>query len=162
MNIHADEFVAGIRSAFRAGDPEVDRKTVEAGNVRCLEEQYAAIVRGDFDAVVEFMTDDVELQIVGPAGAAFAGQWRGMKEVAEALRNNFSQLDELRPELQSVTAQGDTVVVCGRDRGVFRPTGRAYDLHWVQVFGFRDSRVARIREIADSASILEAVGSPGG
>jgi ketosteroid isomerase-like protein len=54
-------------------------------------------------------------------------------------------------------AQGDTVVVLGHEKGRFRPTGRDYELHWVQFFTFRDGKLARFRELADTAAFLDAV-----
>jgi ketosteroid isomerase-like protein len=150
------QFIDRVQEAFLEGDPDVTTKSMEADNVRCLQRQYQAIVAGDFAAALDLFTDDVELEIVGPPEMPFAGMWRGREAVGAALRRNFSLVADQQPEIHSVTAQGDTVVVVARERGTYVPTGRGYDLHWVQLFQFRDGRMARVREFADSAALLAA------
>ena len=75
----------------------------------------------------------------------------------ETTRNNFAQVEEQRPETQSVVAQGDTVVVVGREQGRFRPTGRSYDLHWMHQYTFKNGKIVRIRELFDSAALLKVI-----
>lgn len=77
--------------------------------------------------------------------------------VIEAARNNFAQVDEQQPEIQSVVAQGNMVVVIGKDRGRFRPTGRRYDFHCVYEFTFKDGKVVSLRELFDTAAMLRAI-----
>jgi ketosteroid isomerase-like protein len=42
------------------------------------------------------------------------------------------------------------------ETGIFRSTGRRYEVHWMQVFRFRDGRIFYFREFCDSASLIEA------
>ena len=53
-------------------------------------------------------------------------------------------------------AQGDVVVVVARERGRFRETGRPYETHWVQIFTFRDGRLARFVQICDNSTMIDA------
>jgi ketosteroid isomerase-like protein len=62
-------------------------------------------------------------------------------------------VEDQRPEIRSVTAQGDTVVVIAHERGRVRETGSPYALHWVQLFQFRDGRIARVLEVIDGYSL---------
>ena len=55
-----------------------------------------------------------------------------------------------------MVAKGDIVVIVAHERGRFRDSGRPYTLLRVQMFTFRDGRVARFRQICDSAAMLEA------
>jgi ketosteroid isomerase-like protein len=66
-------------------------------------------------------------------------------------------VEEQQPEILAVVAQGAVVVVTARERGRYRATGRSYDLHWVQLFTFRQGKVVRVREVFDSAAMLAAV-----
>ena len=150
-------FTERLYLAFLEGDAEVPNKRAEEVNVRRLQDQYRSLAKGDYKEVVGQMTDDVDMEIVGPPAMPFVGHWQGREQVEEALRRNFAQVEDQRPEILSVTAQGDTVVVIARERGRFKPTGRPYDLHWVQVFTFRGGRVCQFKQIADSGSLLEAV-----
>jgi ketosteroid isomerase-like protein len=150
-------FIERLLPAFHDGDPNAVAKAPESANVHRLVEMYRAIARGDFPAVLGAFADDMEMEIIGPSAIPISGRWRGKDEIALALVRNFSLFEDQRPQVQSVVAQGDTVVVFGHEAGRFRPTGRDYELHWVQLFTFRDGQLARFRELADTAAFLDAV-----
>jgi|ERR1700722_4746625 hypothetical protein len=67
---YTDKFLATARPSTT--DASDDPQTV-------LHAAYAAIIRGDFDALGESMTDDVELNICG--FPATDGSWRGRNDV---------------------------------------------------------------------------------
>jgi uncharacterized protein len=48
------------------------------------------------------------------------------------------------------------VVIVAHEHGRLRDSRRPYALRWVQMFTFRDDRVAQFRQICDSAAMLEA------
>ena len=50
-------------------------------------------------------------------------------------------------EILSVVAQGDTVVLFAEERGKVRTNGSPYLLRWVQLFTFRESKIARLRGV---------------
>jgi len=151
------DFIKDLGPAFEAGDRTVANKQEEAANVRSVQGQYEAIIRGDFAAFAGTLAEDVEMEIVGPPSVPFVGRWHGREEVVAAVQRNFSWLEDQQPEVQSVVAQGDTVVVVARERGRFRATGDTYDMHWVQVFTFADGKLVRFRQVFDSAPLLAAV-----
>jgi ketosteroid isomerase-like protein len=157
-----EQMIDRLRHAFEEGDPGAPAKQTEAANVKQVQDQYRALARGDFAAFVESLADDIELEIIGPTEVPFVGRWSGRATVVEAVRTNFALMEDQRPEIQSVVAQGDTVVLVAREQGRYRPTGRAYDLHWVQVFTFRDGKLSRMREFFDSAVMLETVSAARG
>ncbi len=151
-----DQFIASIRGAFEEGDARAAEKPEEARNVASVQRQYQALARGDLEAFLETIADDIDMEIVGPPGAPMVGRWRGRDQVVEAVCQNFGQVEDQRPEIRTVVAQGDTVMIMARERGRFRHTKREYETHWVQVLTFRDGRVVRFRECFDSGPILEA------
>ena len=53
---------------------------------------------------------------------------------------------------------GDTVVVLGHDTGVAIPTGRPYDVEWVQVMVVKGGRIASFSEYLQSAPVEAAFG----
>ena len=159
MTIEAlQRFVDRIETAFREDDVDVDGKHAEARNVGVLSEQYRAIARGDLDAAADLFHNDVELEITGPPAVPVLGRWWGRADVMDAVRRNFGMLESQAPEVRSVVAQGDVVVVVAHERGRIRTTGAPYSLHWVQVVTFRDGKVARVHEIVDG----HAIGEPSG
>jgi uncharacterized protein len=140
-------FIEQLPLAFRDGDPGAAAKRIEAENVRLLQEQYRAIARRDFAAALAYFADDVQFEVHGPKDLPFAGQWNGRAEMATALAKNFALVADQRPVIQHLVAQGDTVVVFARETGRFVETERPYDVHFVQLFQFRDGKVVRVREV---------------
>jgi ketosteroid isomerase-like protein len=121
-----------------------------------LQAMYRLIAEADIGGYLNMLTDDVEFEIVGPPGLPIVGRWRGRSAVVEATARNFSLFEDQRPEVLRVTAGGDTVVISGRERGRYRPTGREYELHFVQFFTFRGGRLARFHQVFDTAALLAA------
>jgi ketosteroid isomerase-like protein len=147
-----------VVDAFHRGDPDVHRKQAEQANVRRLaDDMYAAFLRGDLDALLAGPAEDVDWQVVGPPSIPFAGAVRGRKAVRGLLEKSFATLEDQMPEVLDVAAQGDAVMVLARETGRFKPTGRTYEVHWVQVFTFRGGKVVKFREYADTAAMLQAV-----
>ncbi|HEX4609588.1 MAG TPA: nuclear transport factor 2 family protein [Urbifossiella sp.] len=78
----------------------------------------------------------------------FAGSWSGKELVLGAIRDNFSLVEDQHPVVESVVAQGDSVVVLFDESGRVRATDRPYRVRCVQVFTFRDGRLARMQQVA--------------
>jgi ketosteroid isomerase-like protein len=150
-------FIDSFQAAFQEDDENVANKLQEAENVRRVEGVFRIIARKDFDALNDILAEDVSLEIIGSPTTPMAGLTQGRHQVIEATRNNFAQVEDQRPEIQSVVAQGDTVVVLGREQGRFRPTGRSYDLHWMHQYIFKNGKIVLMRELFDSAALLDVL-----
>lgn len=150
-------FLDELFPAFQAGDPAVHEKVAEAACVRLVEGLYRAIVGGDVATFLALLDEDIDFENVGPAVIPWVGRWRGRATVADAMARNFGYVDEQRPEVISVVAQGDTVIVVGRETGRYRPTGREYETHWVHRFTWREGRLVRLQQVSDTAKVVEAV-----
>jgi ketosteroid isomerase-like protein len=158
MSQFADaQFLSFLGPSFTEGDPRADAKAEEAANVRCVERLLMAVVQEDFDALDGLLTDDVELEIVGPAGLPMVGHSRGRAQVVAAMRDNFAMLEEQQPALRAVVAQGDKVVLVAEEHGRIRATGRPYALHLTVMYTVAEGRVARIYELLDTAAWRQAV-----
>jgi ketosteroid isomerase-like protein len=110
-----------------------------------LHAAFDAIIRGDFDAFGESITDDAELSVRG--FGALDGTWRGRGEVVAATQRNFALLVSQRPEIESIISQGERVAVLLRESGIFKTSGQAYSVRGVQWFTFSDGKIAKIDEI---------------
>jgi ketosteroid isomerase-like protein len=139
---YSDRLLATARSAVNdANDPQA-----------VLHAAYDAIVRGNFEAFGETVTEDVELNICG--FGALDGAWRGRSEVVEATRRNFALIGIQQPEIEGMIRQGDSVAVLMRERGTFKATGQAYSIRAIQWFTFASGKIRKIDEIV--ASIWKA------
>jgi ketosteroid isomerase-like protein len=141
------QFLDRFPTAFQEGDPLAGQKQTEAANVRRLQEMYRGIARGDFQAFADALADDTELEIIGGPSIPFNGRWYGKDEVVRAARENFAQIEASQPVIQSIVAQGDTVVLHCREQGRYRATQAQYDVHWVLVATYRDGKIVRAREV---------------
>jgi ketosteroid isomerase-like protein len=150
------QFIDHVQTGFREGDANIANKLAEAEHVRVVEKMFHLFARNDFDALTDIFPDDVTLEIFGSPDNPMAGLTQGREKVIETTRNNFALVEEQRPEILSVVAQGDTVVVVAHEKGRFRPTGRDYELHWMQIYSFKDGKIARIRELLDSGALVAA------
>ncbi len=115
-----------------------------------LHDLYAAFGRGDIPAVLANL--DPEIAWTETAGGPFAGTYTGPNAVLE---NVFGPLggewDEFSVQPETYVCDGDTAVVLGTYRGVFRPTGRALDARFAHAWQLRDGRAARFEQITDTA-----------
>ena len=139
---YTDRFLATTGSAVT--DTSTDPQTV-------LHASFDAIIRGDFDAFGESVTDDVELSVSG--FGPLDGSWRGRDAVVAATRRNFAMLDSQKPEIDGVICQGDRIAVLLRESGVFKTSGEVYSVRGVQWFTFADGKIKKIDEIV--ASVLK-------
>ncbi len=106
-------------------------------HVDLVRRSYDAFARGDLDAVVADMHDDIEWQQA--QGLPHGGTYRGLAEVR---RNVFDPLDrDWWSEFSAVPDEfldaGEEVVVLGRYRGVAKETGRRLDVPFVHVWSLR-------------------------
>ncbi|MGZ8686903.1 MAG: nuclear transport factor 2 family protein [Gaiellaceae bacterium] len=118
---------------------------------------YEAFARGDMDAVLADMHDDIEWQQA--QGLPHGGTYRGLAEVR---RNVFDPLDrDWWSEFSAVPNEfldaGEEVVVIGRYRGVAKATGRRLDVPFVHVWSLRDGKAWRFRQFLDTYGWVEAL-----
>ena len=134
---------------MRVKDTSLGART--SSHLAAVEAQLAAIARGDYAGVVANVHDDVELDIFAPPEFAWHRRARGVQAFQEAVEHNFGTVIDQRPEITTVLAQDDVVVLIGREQGRIRDTGQEYDVEFVHRFTFRDGRLASVRIIAARA-----------
>lgn len=145
-------FVGSLGEALAANDGAVAEKQVEQSNVERLRSLYVSLL--DQTDLTHLFSDDVELEIAGPRSLPMAGRWRGRADVLSAAARNFGMLEDQRPEVLSLVAQGDDVAVVAREKGRLKGTGREYEIRWLQLFTFRDGRIARVLQFCDDPTAL--------
>jgi ketosteroid isomerase-like protein len=150
VRIVQPNFFDAVVTAFHAGDPNVGQKQVESERVHCVQLLYHAIARGAFAEVLQLTTPDFVLEIVGPPQSQLVGRWQGHEEILTTLARNFSYFAEQSPHIDTVVAQGDTVVVIARESGKVKASGASYNVQWVQIFTFVSDRIAKVCQIFDS------------
>ena len=129
----------------------------EQENLDLIKEVYAAFGRGDLPAILGALTDDVEWHHPRPAEIPGGGSRRGHDEVTGffvAIGQNID-VEQFSPE--RFHADGDTVIVFGRERMRVKASGRSYDAEWTHEFTIRGGKIASFREYTDTATIIEGL-----
>jgi ketosteroid isomerase-like protein len=144
----SNDFSSANARLQRALDPPHSQSEPARAHIRTVQAQVEAIARGDYPSVLATATPDVTLDIFAPPEFGWILQGAGVEELRRALEHNFGSVANQRPEVTDVFAEGNDVVLFGRERGIVRTTGRAYDVEFVERFTFRDGQLARVRIIA--------------
>src|SRR5579862_3840688 len=69
----------------------------------------------------------------------------------------FADWDGFSMSAGEILGGGDLVIASGRFRGTFRANGAPIDAQFVQVFQFRDGKVAKCQMYTDTAKFKEAI-----
>jgi len=142
---------------FRAIASELQRAAAlrpaqTARHLLSIHAQVDAIERGDIESVLQHAHDDVTFEIFAPPQFPFVSSAHGLEELRAAVMHNFAVVLDQQPEIRDIFAEGDTVILFGRERGRLRDRGVPYDVEFVQRFAFRDGRLASVRiVVADAA-----------
>jgi ketosteroid isomerase-like protein len=146
-----------VHRCFFRDDPQAARKQLEEANVRLVRDMYESILRGDFNAIVERFTEDVEWEVIGPAELPFCGSVRGRREAASTLRRNFSGYQHIQATVRDVVAQGNLVVVMCRETVLLEPLEEPVEIEWVQVFTIVNGRLAKFCQFFDTLTMKRVV-----
>lgn len=129
-------------------------------NASVVRRLYAALNAKDMDTVVALATPDARVTSV-PFGTT-----AGVREDWEVWSQGFP---DARIEVKNVVAQGDHVVAeivgSGTHTGTLRSptgdipaTGRRVEMPLVEVYRFRDGKIAEMRYYFDAFSLLQQLG----
>jgi len=136
---------------FEAGDHVASEKHHESAQVSTVRRQFEALGRGDMAAFLDGLHPDVELEIAAPRELNWISRARGIDEFRRVVEHNFGGIADQDTQLAGIVAQGDAVVVFGRERGVIGASRAPYDIHFVYQFTLRDGKLWRVLEIAAAA-----------
>lgn len=123
-----------------------------------LHAAYDAIIKGDFDALAESMTDDVELNICG--FPAIDGNWRGLDDVVAAARKNYGQLENQQPTIEGMISHGDSIAVLLSESGVLKSTRQAYSIRGISGSRSRMARSGRSTRLSPVSGRFQTEAEP--
>jgi len=106
-----------------------------------------AIGSDDLPAVEEMLAEGVRLEIPGTDELPFIRKAKGREQMIEAIKQNFGALQNQRPSIEAVIAQGDTVIVIMEEEGEIRASGKKYQTKGMQRFVIREGKVELVEEL---------------
>jgi len=117
---------------------------------------YAAGASGDLEGMLAPIEPDTEW--VEEAGFPTAGTYVGRQAVLEGVFGALGErFDGFGFELETIIDGGDTQVALGNYRGTARATGKSFDARVAHVWHFRDGKLSRFEQFADSAVVLASL-----
>ncbi|MGB7546659.1 MAG: nuclear transport factor 2 family protein [Terracidiphilus sp.] len=127
-------------------------------NREFIESLYAAFARGDGPTVLAAMDPAIVWNEAENFPYADRNPYIGPTAVAEGV---FFRLATEWDDFQAVPAEfldaGDTVVVTGRYRGIFKATRAALDAQFAHVWRLRDGKVTAFQQYTDTAQAVRVM-----
>jgi hypothetical protein len=168
IKLSQEEMDIRARNAHRVwytieGPPKVlheERAMSEQDNIQVIQTHLAAFGHGDIDAALALVAEEVDWQSPATGAPNPLLPWSTLRRTRAEVGQFFADLSaHAEPEafeIFAVTAQGDRVVLEGRNRGRARSTGRSYEHDWVMIFTVQDGVIVRHRHYYDPADVLAA------
>ena len=130
-------------------------------NVTLLKNLYEAFARGDIATVLGTMSPNIrwyqaEGNPYNPSGEAWVGHDALMKHLFGRIA---AEWDGFTIHIKSFYGAGDTVIVEARYSGTYKPTGKSIDAQACHVWDFKDGKVTRFQQYADTAQLQNAMGA---
>lgn len=130
----------------------------EQENLKVVQQMFAAFDQRDLPGALNTLANDVYWQSPVTRGESKEISWSkpryNREEVALFFKDLFEKVQPERMETSEFTAQGDRVIVEGKNRGTVRSTGRAYEHDWVMVFTLKEGKIIRLLHYYDTADII--------
>jgi len=126
-----------------------------AENKQVVLDFYAAGARGDMDACMALLADDIEWTNIG--STRFSGTFSGKQALVEELIDPlFGQLrNGISSQIERLTAEGD-IVVAQTSGTAATHDGAQYNNTYCQVIRIADGKFADVTEYLDTA-LIDAV-----
>jgi len=131
--------------------------TTMTSAVDAVRRSYEAFERGDMEAVVADMDEEIEWHQA--QGLPHGGTYRGLDAVRKAIFDPLDDewWDDFRADPSEFIDAGAHVVVLGRYTGRAKATGRSLDVPFAHVWTFRDEKAVRFRQFLDTAGWVGAL-----
>jgi ketosteroid isomerase-like protein len=129
---------------------------VSEENLRLVREGFAAMERGDVEAMVELV--DPEVEFVNPDYALEAGTRHGPSGYRTALEATLDIFEDFKFNLDEIVDLEDRIVVTGRFVARSKGSGVPIDQPFGHVFTVRDSKLLRHEWYRTPAEAYAAAG----
>ena len=126
-------------------------------NKQLIQDMFAELSKGNPEAFLGNMADDVEFTIIG--STKWSGTFNGKQELVEKLLGPLgSQLESgITITPSNFIADGDFVAMQAKGKSTTK-SGKSYDNTYCQVFQVVNGKVQRVTEYLDTELVTEAFG----
>jgi ketosteroid isomerase-like protein len=123
---------------------------------------FEALGRGDVDAALQCMADDVRWENIEKVDGVsdiipWLGGFQGRDGVAEAFRLRDGVVEVQEFEMSDLVVQDDKAVAMVHERTRVNATGKLFEIDFVSWYEVRNGKIVRFRAFTDSAPIVAAM-----
>jgi ketosteroid isomerase-like protein len=127
-------------------------------NIQTVKDMYDAFTRGDAEAILEGLTDDVDWATEAEEGLTpWSGQRTGKDGAGRFFQDVAGAVEVLEFTPQAFTANDDEVMALIRYRAKARATGKEVAMNLHHYWRFRDGKVEYYRGSEDTAQTAAAL-----
>lgn len=123
-------------------------------NRALVQRGYEAFGRGDIPGLLALFDADMEWVTPGPPDFPLAGTRRGPQQAAEFFQTLDAVFEIQEFEPLTFVAEGDRVIVLGREKTRVRATGAIIDNAWVHAFTVKNGKIVALQEFFDTAAVM--------
>ena len=124
-------------------------------NVELIKSLYASFSKGDTEAIIAALDENVYWAEPKHAEIPYGGAGRGKTVVREFFKG-VGQVTVKSFEPMEYVASGDRVLAIGRWSGQAKPTGKSFTSEWIMSWIVKNGKVTSFQGYEDSAAILKA------
>lgn len=118
---------------------------------------YGAFGRGDVPALLSYLDDNIEWEMVGPPHAPITGKRSGKSGALEFFMAVAQSADMKAFEPREFIADEDKVVVWGFESLVVKSTGKAFQSDWAHLWCLKGGKVTKFQGFNDGYAFGVAV-----
>lgn len=123
-----------------------------------IDKAYAARAKGDVAGLVATFHDDAVFELAGNKKALdITGVVAGHSNLRQAMTDFVKNFEFTNRDILSFVAEGDRAAVHSRLTVRFTPNGTTFTSDILDLFAFRDGKIAKLVEFADTALIKEVI-----
>lgn len=133
--------------------------TKEQENIEIVKKMFKEVEQGNLPAALNMLAEDVYWQSpVTRTGSKYLTWYKprySREEVGDFFIELSNKVETERFQISDVIAQGNKVVVEGKNKGTVKSTGRAYEHDWIMIFELRDGRIIKNQHYYDTMDLVQ-------
>jgi len=127
-------------------------------NLENLKQGYKYFATGNMEAVLEMWAPDMVWEACpGLPYIKGDGVFKGIPAIMEGVFAHLPEhFDDFKIHTKEFVGDGDKIVMVGSYTGVWKPTGKAFDVHATHTWTYKDGKVVNFYQAVDTAAIINA------
>ncbi len=131
----------------------------EQENIEIVKQMFETVEEGNIPAALNMLVEDIYWQSpvtrTGSKELFWFKPCHSREEVGEFFKELRNKVKTEKFEFLDFIAQGDKVVVEGKNRGTIISTGHVYEHDWVMIFELHDKEIIKYQHYYDTEDLVK-------